>query len=569
MLGEGVIKDMHTFLNDLRDSGVTNMFGAAPYLQDEFGLEKGEARQVLANWMQSFSENLDEMDMNDPVLMRMRASKPEPSRGGIDYDEVLTLRGMKAELEDRINQLYRDMEQEAEPEGGPIADRYGNELEKLEAKLYRVSKQISDYDELYEGVNEFDDKSMKSYGDAVKTVYGASKEDQLKVARAAFEKAEKDGDIKGQELALAAIDLINGNINEAMDGGQVFDYFANKGYVVKERRPDGYPKKEGVEGYQVTDRPDSGRRSDNPQTVVFQYNPSTDQFTISQMNGYKIDQKDAIKAGMRQQGMTWVAGIDSYITDGNYNPVDISVEGLKDIVDHVMGGLSREAKVQKDFYADRGQTSGTIDEKISTLVKEKLTKSSSVEDHVEDFKDSDAPQFKGKSLKKIKQMALASFLSKQGKKKVAEGFKVGQKVTYLGHPAEITKADKDNMDRVYYNVSYDKGNGKTKVSNIYNKDGEIKATSLSEAEEKLQMTYKGDPVNLQISKFGGTSEKPNETVLFIAVGGKGKRRSKGSKSTLERRLKLLDQKVDKILFTGNDNITKEIKSFSKNDFKIK
>jgi hypothetical protein len=57
---EGVVKDMHTFLNDLRDSGVTNMFGAAPYLQKEFGLEQGEARQVLANWMQSFSESLDE-----------------------------------------------------------------------------------------------------------------------------------------------------------------------------------------------------------------------------------------------------------------------------------------------------------------------------------------------------------------------------------------------------------------------------------------------------------------------------------------------------------------------------
>ena len=228
---------------------------------------------------------------------------------------------------------------------------------------------------------------------------------------------------------------------------------------------------------------------------------------------------------MREQGMTWAAGIDNYITDGNYNPVNISAEGLKDIVDHVMGGLSREAKAQADFYRDRGPTSGTVDERISTLVKEKLTKSSSVEDHVEDFKDSDAKQFKGKSLKKIKQMALASFLSKQGKsvkenmvadkdiakeikkledenpkgfakeisklkvrqaaidlmkktkqKKVAEGFKVGQKVTYLGHPAEITKADKDQMDRVYYNVLYNKGNGKTKASNIYNKDGEIKAS---------------------------------------------------------------------------------------------
>ena len=34
---------------------------------------------------------------------------------GIDYDEALTLRGMKADLEDEIAQLYRDMEQEAEP----------------------------------------------------------------------------------------------------------------------------------------------------------------------------------------------------------------------------------------------------------------------------------------------------------------------------------------------------------------------------------------------------------------------------------------------------------------------
>jgi hypothetical protein len=43
---------------------------------------------------------------------------------------------------------------------------------------------------------------------------GASKEDQLKIAQAAFEKAEMNGDIKGQELASAAIDLINGNVNE-------------------------------------------------------------------------------------------------------------------------------------------------------------------------------------------------------------------------------------------------------------------------------------------------------------------------------------------------------------------
>ena len=43
-LEEGVVKDMHTFLNDLRDSGVTNMFGAAPYLQKEFGIDQKSAR---------------------------------------------------------------------------------------------------------------------------------------------------------------------------------------------------------------------------------------------------------------------------------------------------------------------------------------------------------------------------------------------------------------------------------------------------------------------------------------------------------------------------------------------
>ena len=53
--------------------------------------------------------------------------------------------------------------------------------------------------------------------------------------------------------------------------------------------------------------------------------------------------------------------------------------------------------------------------KIAKLVKEKLTKKSSVEDHVEDFKDSNAPQFKGKSKDKKVQMAVASYLSKKNK----------------------------------------------------------------------------------------------------------------------------------------------------------
>ena len=44
------------FLIDLRDSGAINMFGAAPCLSAEFGLDKHEAREVLLAWMESFDK---------------------------------------------------------------------------------------------------------------------------------------------------------------------------------------------------------------------------------------------------------------------------------------------------------------------------------------------------------------------------------------------------------------------------------------------------------------------------------------------------------------------------------
>jgi len=279
---------------------------------------------------------------------------------------------------------------------------------------------------------------------------------------------------------------MNESLNEAMDGGQLFDYFASKGYVVKDRRPDGYPPKEGVEGYIVKDSDDSGKRRSNPgQMVIFQYNKDTDQFTISQLGGYSIDQKEAYKAGMREEGGSSVAGMDYYITDGNYTPVDISAEGLKDIVDHVMGGLSREAKRQRDFYAARGRTSGTIDEEtdyskmhnveLVATYKDKFgidsAKGLTRDELIKGLKSGSIDELKAKIASAVKEVV-------DSRKK--KEFKVGDKVTYLGHPGEITKVNKEMTGATTYNVSYDKGTGKTKASNIYNKGGEIKAL-----EEKL------------------------------------------------------------------------------------
>ena len=45
------------YLNDLRDSGITNMFGAGIYLQDEFGLGKREAREFLVKWITQMERN--------------------------------------------------------------------------------------------------------------------------------------------------------------------------------------------------------------------------------------------------------------------------------------------------------------------------------------------------------------------------------------------------------------------------------------------------------------------------------------------------------------------------------
>jgi len=50
-------KQYKLFLDKLRDSGETNMFGAVPYLIDEFGLTKKEAINILSDWMDSYKQN--------------------------------------------------------------------------------------------------------------------------------------------------------------------------------------------------------------------------------------------------------------------------------------------------------------------------------------------------------------------------------------------------------------------------------------------------------------------------------------------------------------------------------
>lgn len=48
-------KEQYTkFLDELREDGYVNMYGAVPFLQNEFCLDKKEARAVLAEWMAEY-----------------------------------------------------------------------------------------------------------------------------------------------------------------------------------------------------------------------------------------------------------------------------------------------------------------------------------------------------------------------------------------------------------------------------------------------------------------------------------------------------------------------------------
>ena len=47
-------EEHNQYLLELRDSGVTNMWGAAPYLAARFDISEDEAGDILVEWIKSF-----------------------------------------------------------------------------------------------------------------------------------------------------------------------------------------------------------------------------------------------------------------------------------------------------------------------------------------------------------------------------------------------------------------------------------------------------------------------------------------------------------------------------------
>ena len=92
----------------------------------------------------------------------------------------------------------------------------------------------------------------------------------------------------------------------------------------------------------------------------------------------------------------------------------------------------------------------THTKKFKQMYGEVLSKDADQGDYIDDFQKSDAPQFKGKSKEKRKEMAIAAYLSKNESK--LEEFELNEKIEGL-----VTKAEKSGMPYGILKKVYDRG----------------------------------------------------------------------------------------------------------------
>lgn len=73
-IGPSDLTGYFEFLDDLRESGSTNMFGAPRHLVDRFtGMSLPEARTVLSAWQCTFSPALPAEDRADSAIEQSEA----------------------------------------------------------------------------------------------------------------------------------------------------------------------------------------------------------------------------------------------------------------------------------------------------------------------------------------------------------------------------------------------------------------------------------------------------------------------------------------------------------------
>lgn len=104
---------------------------------------------------------LMELNINDPVLVRHRAKQNQKNQYGKKPDSKTITRWFTAldKLYDKLAEIrssklkiYRemDMDPDIELSGGPVADKYGDQLNVLDEKELKIRSAILKYEDKYD-----------------------------------------------------------------------------------------------------------------------------------------------------------------------------------------------------------------------------------------------------------------------------------------------------------------------------------------------------------------------------------------------------------------------------------
>jgi hypothetical protein len=106
--------------------------------------DEKQIKENMKGLFTTFDQFISEArDFNDPVAMKMRAAQAkrnakasEPAKKELSPAKAKKLAKLKAERAE----IMRDMEQEAEMEGGEVADRYGDMLNKIDKQIAKLTE---------------------------------------------------------------------------------------------------------------------------------------------------------------------------------------------------------------------------------------------------------------------------------------------------------------------------------------------------------------------------------------------------------------------------------------------
>ena len=151
------------FFSKLREAVYDDMLKAVPdnysyknFAADVANIIKNEyGSHNIKPFIQELSKMLKEGKLNE-ALPKFKTPYEAFSWIMNKREEAMDIETEMLNISGEIHDKYKDMEQEAEPGGGPVADRYGKEIESLEnkhkelrAQFAAIMAEIDEYDQNY------------------------------------------------------------------------------------------------------------------------------------------------------------------------------------------------------------------------------------------------------------------------------------------------------------------------------------------------------------------------------------------------------------------------------------